>query len=88
MRLIPAVMDGSTIAANLGVNPALTIAAPAERACSLWPNRGLPREPKERTRGDVERTCCAELVRTAPSCPCCTGPRVAACGAEGGVRSG
>lgn len=34
------VMDGSTIAANLGVNPALTITALAERACSFWPNRG------------------------------------------------
>ncbi|HEX6208808.1 MAG TPA: GMC family oxidoreductase [Actinomycetota bacterium] len=34
------VMDGSTIAANLGVNPALTITALAERACSFWPNAG------------------------------------------------
>ena len=31
------IMDGSVIAANLGVNPSLTIAALAERACSLIP---------------------------------------------------
>lgn len=36
------VVDGSTITANLGVNPALTITAQAERAMSLWPNRGEP----------------------------------------------
>lgn len=34
------VVDGSTVSANLGVNPALTITAQAERAMSLWPNRG------------------------------------------------
>jgi cholesterol oxidase len=34
------VTDGSTISANLGVNPALTITAQAERAMALWPNRG------------------------------------------------
>lgn len=34
------VMDGSVVAANLGVNPSLTITAMAERAVSLWPNRG------------------------------------------------
>jgi cholesterol oxidase len=34
------VVDGSTISANLGVNPSLTIAAQAERAMSLWPNKG------------------------------------------------
>lgn len=34
------VMDGSAIGANLGVNPALTITALAERAASLWPNKG------------------------------------------------
>ncbi len=34
------VVDGSAIAANLGVNPSLTITAQAERAMALWPNRG------------------------------------------------
>jgi cholesterol oxidase len=34
------VVDGSAISANLGVNPALTIAAQAERAMALWPNKG------------------------------------------------
>lgn len=34
------VVDGSTISANLGVNPSLTITAQAERALSFWPNRG------------------------------------------------
>ncbi len=34
------VVDGSTLSANLGVNPSLSITAQAERAMSLWPNRG------------------------------------------------
>jgi cholesterol oxidase len=34
------VVDGSAVNANLGVNPALTIAAQAERALSLWPRAG------------------------------------------------
>ncbi len=34
------VIDGSNITANLGVNPSLTILALAERAVSLWPNKG------------------------------------------------
>ncbi len=36
------VADGAAISANLGVNPALTITAQAERAMALWPNRGEP----------------------------------------------
>ena len=36
------VVDGSTISANLGVNPSLTITAQAERAMALWPNKGEP----------------------------------------------
>jgi cholesterol oxidase len=41
------VLDGAAVNANLGVNPSLTIAAQAERACSLWPNAGEadPRPP-------------------------------------------
>jgi cholesterol oxidase len=33
-------IDGAAIGANLGVNPALTITAMAERAVAFWPNRG------------------------------------------------
>lgn len=36
------IADGSTISANLGVNPSLTITAQAERAMALWPNKGDP----------------------------------------------
>jgi cholesterol oxidase len=41
------VVDGAAVSANLGVNPALTIVALAERAMSLWPNKGDvdPRPP-------------------------------------------
>ncbi|MEU4315565.1 GMC family oxidoreductase [Nocardia sp. NPDC024068] len=41
------VIDGSTISANLGVNPSLTITAQSERAVALWPNKGEadPRPP-------------------------------------------
>lgn len=34
------VHDGAAISANLGVNPSLSITAQAERAASLWPNKG------------------------------------------------
>ncbi|MDT5178674.1 MAG: cholesterol oxidase [Mycobacterium sp.] len=34
------VVDGSAISANMGVNPSLSITAQAERAASLWPNKG------------------------------------------------
>jgi cholesterol oxidase len=36
------VTDGAAVSANLGVNPALTITAQAERALSLWPEQGEP----------------------------------------------
>ncbi|MEV2242487.1 GMC family oxidoreductase [Micromonospora sp. NPDC049891] len=36
------VVDGAAVSANLGVNPSLTITAQAERAISLWPNKGEP----------------------------------------------
>ncbi|MGW1058392.1 FAD-dependent oxidoreductase [Micromonospora rubida] len=41
------VVDGAAVSANLGVNPSLTITAQAERAMSLWPNKGEadPRPP-------------------------------------------
>jgi len=34
------IVDGASVTANLGVNPSLTITAQAERAFSLWPNKG------------------------------------------------
>jgi cholesterol oxidase len=34
------VVDGSALTANLGVNPALSITAQAERAMAMWPNAG------------------------------------------------
>ena len=41
------IVDGSAVTANLGVNPSLTITAQAERAFSLWPNKGeLDQRPK------------------------------------------
>jgi cholesterol oxidase len=54
------VVDGSAVSANLGVNPALTITAQAERAMSLWPNKG-----EEDTRPEQG----AEYVRLEPVSP-------------------
>jgi len=34
------IFDGSTLSANPGVNPSLSITAQAEWACANWPNRG------------------------------------------------
>jgi cholesterol oxidase len=56
------VVDGSAVAANLGVNPALTITAQAERAMAMWPNKGeddlrpAPGEPYRRVRSVAPRT--------------------------------
>ncbi len=54
------VADGSAISANLGVNPSLTITAQAERAMSLWPNKGEP---------DPRPELGAEYVRISPVAP-------------------
>jgi cholesterol oxidase len=48
------VVDGAAVSANLGVNPSLTITAQAERAISLWPNRGEP-DPRPPLGGPYER---------------------------------
>lgn len=48
------ICDGSTITANLGVNPSLSITAMTERAMSLWPNRGEP-DPRPAPGGAYER---------------------------------
>jgi cholesterol oxidase len=34
------IFDGSTLSANPGVNPSLSITAQAEWACATWPNKG------------------------------------------------
>jgi len=50
------IVDGSTISANLGVNPSLTITAQAERAMAFWPNKGEadPRPPLGSTYASIE----------------------------------
>ncbi|WP_329125814.1 GMC family oxidoreductase [Streptomyces sp. NBC_01465] len=57
------VVDGSAISANLGVNPSLTITAQAERAMSLWPNRG------EEDRRPDQMAPYARLTAVAPHTP-------------------
>ncbi|WP_433719047.1 GMC oxidoreductase [Actinoplanes sp. CA-051413] len=54
------VIDGSVVAANLGVNPSLTITALAERAVALWPNVG---------EADPRPAVGAPYVRVAPVAP-------------------
>ena len=54
------VVDGSAVSANLGVNPSLTITAQAERAMSLWPNKG---------EADPRPACGQEYRRVAPVAP-------------------
>jgi cholesterol oxidase len=53
------VVDGSAVSANLGVNPSLTITAQAERAMSLWPNKGEA-DPRP---GQGEQYAVVEAVR-------------------------
>ncbi|NLU82588.1 GMC family oxidoreductase [Rhodococcus sp. HNM0569] len=60
------VVDGSTVSANLGVNPSLTITAQAERAAALWPNAG-DADPRPAL-GDAYRTVAAVPPR-APAVP-------------------
>ncbi len=48
------IVDGSSVTANLGVNPSLTITAQAERAMSFWPNKG-EEDPRPRQGGSYSR---------------------------------
>jgi len=54
------IVDGSAVSANLGVNPSLTITAQAERAMSMWPNKGA---------ADPRPEMGAEYVRLQPVAP-------------------
>ncbi|MBF6098684.1 GMC family oxidoreductase [Nocardia cyriacigeorgica] len=60
------VIDGSTISANLGVNPSLTITAQAERAIALWPNKGEP-DPRPELGAPYRRL--APIAPVAPAVP-------------------
>lgn len=60
------VVDGSAITANLGVNPSLTITAQAERAFSLWPNKGET-DPRAAQDATYRRT--TPVAPTAPVVP-------------------
>ncbi|MEU8582386.1 GMC family oxidoreductase [Streptomyces abikoensis] len=53
------VVDGAAVSANLGVNPALTITAQAERAMSFWPNKGET-DPRPEQGRAYERTAAVE----------------------------
>jgi cholesterol oxidase len=61
-----AIVDGSAITANLGVNPSLTILAQAERAFSLWPNKG---EPDARPAQDTPYRRLSPVPPRAPAVP-------------------
>ncbi|MEU9112584.1 GMC family oxidoreductase [Streptomyces sp. NPDC048483] len=58
------VVDGAAVTANLGVNPSLTITAQAERAMSLWPNKGEP-DPRPAPGRRYERLAPVAPVRPA-----------------------
>lgn len=60
------VVDGSSISANLGVNPSLTITAQAERAMAHWPNKG---DPDGRPEQGTEYARVPAVVPRAPAVP-------------------
>lgn len=58
------VVDGAAVSANLGVNPSLTITAQAERAMSMWPNKGEA-DPRPEQGAEYRRTAAVAPVRPA-----------------------
>ncbi|MGW1175528.1 GMC oxidoreductase [Kitasatospora sp. NPDC002543] len=58
------VVDGSAVSANLGVNPSLTITAQAERALSMWPNKGEA-DPRPAQGEEYRRVAAVAPVRPA-----------------------
>jgi cholesterol oxidase len=60
------IVDGSTITANLGVNPSLTITAQAERAFAMWPNKGEV-DPRPEQGKDYQKI--AAIPPIAPAVP-------------------
>ncbi|MEV7023310.1 GMC family oxidoreductase [Kitasatospora sp. NPDC093558] len=58
------VVDGAAVSANLGVNPSLTITAQAERAMSMWPNKGEA-DPRPEPGAEYRRTAAVAPVRPA-----------------------
>ncbi|MBO0805657.1 MAG: GMC family oxidoreductase N-terminal domain-containing protein [Nocardiopsaceae bacterium] len=75
------IVDGSAISANLGVNPSLTITAQAERAMSLWPNRGEP-DPRPPLGSPYRR-----LAPVPPKTPAVPSGAPAALGVPGAPRA-
>jgi cholesterol oxidase len=73
------VADGSAVAANLGVNPSLTITAQAERAMAFWPNRGDP-DPRP-VQGEPYRRLAPVTPRT-PVVPAGAPGELRSCGAS------
>jgi len=61
------VVDGSSVTANPGVNPSLTITAQAERAFAMWPNKGEA-DPRPAPGSDYRRVAAvAPLSPVVPS---------------------
>lgn len=60
------IVDGASVTANLGVNPSLTITAQAERAFSMWPNKGEA-DPRPVQNSKYERVSAVAPIK--PSVP-------------------
>jgi cholesterol oxidase len=56
------IVDGASVTANLGVNPSLTITAQAERAFSMWPNKGEA-DPRPVQNSKYEKVSAVEPIK-------------------------